>query len=308
MSGIIMDMRLPLSFRAAACSAFICSAAFVGCQKATTGADATVILRDGSRVSGEVLDSSATQLTLKALDGSTRQIEMRNVRAVDYGPEGWAKTYAPAAPTPAAPTPAAPASAPVHHDGMPTPPRFHPPESHITTKTFLLPAGTKVEIRADEGIDSKIAVDGQTFAAEIYRDVMDPQGDIVLPRGANSQLVIRSASKGGKIKGASDLVVDLASVSVGGRRYAVVSSDFEQRGRQGVGMNKRTAEYAGAGSAIGAVIGAIAGHGKGAAIGAGAGAGAGALAEILTKGSIKIPPEALITFQLQQPLKIEAAK
>ena len=193
---MIMDMRSSSSFRATACSALICCAGFVGCQKkeaATTGPDATVVLRDGSRVSGEVLDSSGAQVTLKALDGSTRQIEMRNVRTVDYGPEGWAKTSAPAASTPAP----APASAPVHHDGMPTPPRFHPPESRITTKTFLLPAGTTVEIRTDEVIDSKIAVEGQTYAAEIYRDVRDPQGDIVLPQGANSQLVIRSATKGG---------------------------------------------------------------------------------------------------------------
>ena len=60
-----------------------------------------------------------------------------------------------------------------------------------------------------------------------------------------------------------------------------------QKGKAGVGGNKRTAEYVGGGTALGAVIGAIAGHGKGAAIGAASGAAAGAGAQIFTRGSVK---------------------
>ena len=295
-------MRLPLLF-VFVCSSFVFS---VGCEKKdatpVTGPEATIVLRDGTRVSGEVLSTSAAQVTLKAIDGTTRLIEMANVRAVDYGPP-----VAPGGNRAAAPVAARPTR--VHDDGMPTPPRYHPDESHISSPTLLLPAGTRVEIRTDENIDSRTATDGQTYAAEIYRDVTDQTGEVVLPQGANAQLVIRSTTRGGRVAGASDLVVDLASVSVGGRRYALVASDLDRRGNQGVGANKRTAEYVGGVSALGAIIGAIAGQGKGAAIGAGAGAGVGAIAEVATKGaSVRIPAETLLTFQLEQPVRVAPSR
>jgi hypothetical protein len=116
--------------------------------------------------------------------------------------------------------------------------------------------------------------------------------------------VIKSASGGGKIRGASDLVVDLRSVAVDGQQYALNTTDLEEKGKQGIGANKRTGEFVGGGAALGAVIGAIAGGGKGTAIGALSGAGAGGLAQVLTKGSIKIPAETVLTFKLDQAVKI----
>ncbi len=292
-------MRLPIAI---VCCAFVLAS---GCQKkeaAAPGPQATVIFRDGTRISGEVVQTTPAQLTLKAFDGTVRVLEMRNVRTVDYG-----DATSPAPPVATNTQQSRPAR--VHNDGPPTPPRYHPEESHISTATFTLPVGTRVEIRTDENIDSRTVAEGQTYAAEIYRDVMDPAGDVVLPQGANAQLVVRSATNGGRISGSSDLLVDLASVSVGGRRYVVVSSDVERRGRPGIGANRRTAEYVGGGSGLGAIIGAIAGHGKGAAIGAGAGAGAGVLAQVLTKGgSVSIPAETLLTFQLDRPLRIVPAR
>jgi len=43
-----------------------------------------------------------------------------------------------------------------------------------------------------------------------------PNGDVVVPRGAKAQIVIRSATKGNRFHGTSDLVLDLQSISVGG--------------------------------------------------------------------------------------------
>ena len=162
-------------------------------------------------------------------------------------------------------------------------------------------------MRNEETIDSAHAVEGQGFAAEVTRDVRDAAGDVVIPRGANAVIVILSASKGGHFHGTSDLVMDLASVSVDGRRYKLSTTDLVKRGRDGVGVNKRTGEITGGGAAIGALIGAIAGGGKGAAIGAGAGAGGGALTQILTKGSVKVPVESVLTFKLDQPLRVTEA-
>jgi hypothetical protein len=179
----------------------------------------------------------------------------------------------------------------------------------VTTKTFELPAGSDISVRTNEPIDSETAAEGQTFDAQVTRDAKDANGDVVIPRRSAARVVIRSASQGGKIRGASDLVLDLQSVTIDGKQYNIDTADVTRSGKSGVGANKRTAEYTGGGAALGAIIGAIAGGGKGAAIGAGAGAGAGALTQILTKGrSIKVPVESVLTFKLDKPLKVTQAQ
>ena len=169
-----------------------------------------------------------------------------------------------------------------------------------------LPTNSRPELRFRCGaIKPWLGDPGQGFPAEITKDVLDSSGAVAIPHGSPAQLVIVSASKGGRIRGASDLSVTLASVTVGGQQFQVSAGNFQQTGKSGVGMNKRTAEFAGGGA--GAIIGAIAGHGKGAAIGAAAGGGAGALTQVLTKGSaIQVPAETVLTFKLSQPLQIVA--
>jgi len=263
-------------------------------KPATTGPRATVFLRDGSSFSGMVVATTPQQLTVAADDKSTRTLDMKDVKAIEY---------ADATPSPEAAKQAERALDKGHdsHD--------HPEETVIKTKTNVLPASTELAIRTEETIDSKKAVEGQTFAAEVARNVLDADGDLVIPKGANAQIVIKSASKGGRFKGASDLVLDLTSISIGGRKYQIDATDIQKKGRDGVGANRRTAEFGGGGAAIGAVIGAIAGGGKGAAIGAGAGAGAGVLTQILTKGAaIRVPAETILNFRLDAPLRVVAAQ
>ena len=156
---------------------------------------ATVFLRDGTSFAGAVKTTSPTEITLVGDDNNSRTFDMKNVRSIEY-------VDTPAAPSPAAAAPgSAPAPAPpVSRAAIerPRPPRDHPEESHINTKTYVLPVGTEVAVRTDETIDSGKAVEGQTFAAEIAKDVRDAAGDVVIPRGSNAQLVILSASRGGR--------------------------------------------------------------------------------------------------------------
>jgi hypothetical protein len=259
---------------------------------------AVVNMRDGSSVAGTVLSSSATEIQISGDDKVTRTIPMTQVRSVDYG-----DVAATAPPTNAPPTGTAPPTAAETPDNSE---HVHPAETAVTTKTYLLPVGTQIPVRNEETIDSGKAAEGQLFVADVTRDIRDGAGDVVIPRGANARIIIRSASKGGKIKGASDLVMDLDSVTVDGRRYRLSTVDLAKKGHDGVGVNKRTGEFAGGGAAIGAIIGAIAGGGKGAAIGAGSGAGAGAVTQIVTKGTIKVPVESILTFQLDRPLRVTA--
>jgi len=254
---------------------------------ATAGLHATVFLRDGTSYSGTVKSTSAAAITLTGDDKATRTIEMRDVKTIDYGE-------------------VAAASPPVEPARVA---RAHPVASNISTRTHQLRAGTEISVRTDETIDSKKAVQGQTFAAEVSKDVRDAAGDIVIPRGSNAQIVIRSASKGGRFTGESDLVLDLESVSVDGQLYQLDTTDVEMHGRQGLGKNKRTGEFVGGGALVGTIIGAIAGHGKGAAIGAGSGAAAGVGADLITRGgAVRVPAETLLTFKLDKPLRIHAAR
>ncbi len=282
------------------CAGLLCS-----CTKQSTGGQlATVVMRDGTQTSGTLVSSSSTEIQLMGDDKQTHTIPMAQVRSIEYQDQlagsASASSISPAAATATTPDAVPPDISHADH--------YHPAAAAITTKTFVVPAGSEVSVRSEETIDSGRAVDGQTFAAELTKNVLDGAGDVVIPRGSNAQIVIRSASTGGRIRGASDLVLDLASISVEGQQYQVSTTDVVERGKAGVGANRRTGIFAGGGAAFGAVIGAIAGGGKGAAIGAASGAGAGTAAEILTKGKIKLPAETILTFRLDQPLQVTAAQ
>jgi hypothetical protein len=290
--------------------------------QAPAGPRATVTKRDGTSFGGMVVSTSSTEIKLAGDDHVTRTIAMAQVKSIDYEDPTTTAATAPAdtpadqtaqtaAPSSNAPTTPATTSRPesqtahaIVHES-----HEHPPESAITTRTYKLPVGTEVSVRTEETIDSGKAVEGQTFAAEVTQTVRDEAGATVIPRGANAQIVIASASKGGRFTKASNLSLDLKSVAIEGREYRISTVDVLQRGKAGLGANKRTAEYSGGGAALGAIIGAIAGGGKGAGIGAGVGAGAGAITQVVTKGSsIKVPAETVLTFRLDKPLHVVAAR
>jgi hypothetical protein len=278
---------------------------FASCANRDTGPaqHATVVMRDGSQLTGTVTSSSASEVTLRGDDNTTHALAMKDVKSIEYD-----DTSAPESQPPqTAQAPAQRGARRLRERGHED--HYHPEQAAITTRTYELQVGTELPVRAEETIDSGQAAEGQTYAAEVTQDVLDANSDVVIPRGANAQIVIRSSSKGGRFRGSSDLVLDLASVSVGGRRYQLSTADLVQRGKAGMGGNRRTAEYTGGGGAIGAIIGAIAGGGKGAALGAASGAGAGAITQIVTKGgSIKVPAETVLTFKLDRPLRVVAAQ
>ncbi len=271
-------------------------AACGGASTPTTGPHATVEMRDGSSVSGMVLSSSADEIKITTDDNVTRTIPMTQVRAVDYGDAPAGTAAGGAAPTMAGAAKPRPRAA-----VRPVP---RPTADDITSETRTLAAGTEISVQTDETIDGSTAADGQVFAADVTDSVKDADGKVVIPAGAKAQVIIKSLSQGGKIRGQDDLVLDLQSVSIDGRQYALSTADLEQKGRAGLGKNKRTAEFVGGGAAIGGIVGALLGGGKGAAIGAGIGAGGAPAAQAATKGSIRVEPETILTFKLDEPLKV----
>ena len=263
------------------------------------GPRATVMLRDGTKFAGMVTNSSAGSVTIAGEGNNSRTFDMKEVRSIEY------EDAATEAAVSKQPREAAPRKV---REVVPHVDHYHPDESAIRTRSNELRVGTEIQVRTEETIDAKKAAEGQAFAAEVSKDVLDAAGDVVIPRGSNAKIVIRSKTKGGKILGSSDLYLDLDSVAVDGRQYKLDTADLDRRGADGLGKNKRTVEYVGGGAAVGSVIGAIFGQGKGAAIGAASGAAAGATTEVVTRGSIRVPVETLLTFQLDKALRVTASR
>lgn len=159
-------------------------------------------------------------------------------------------------------------------------------------------AGTQIDIRTNETIDVRDRANNQVYTGVVAKDVMGENRNVLIPRGANAELMVTNAGNEG-------MSVDLESITVNGHRYMVNASTYKGARHGGLGENKRTGEYVGGGALLGTIVGAIAGGGKGAAIGAAAGAGAGAGGEVLTHGkAVRVPAETILSFRIEQPLEL----
>jgi hypothetical protein len=201
-----------------------------------------------------------------------------------------------ASPQPGAPQ--SPAGQPAaEQQGQAAPaPQAPPPPSVVE-----LPAGTRLHVRLDEDLGSKISHPGDSFKATIAEDVVIG-GQTVVPRGAHAEGTVVDAKPLGHIKGGAVLELRLERVHTNWGSYPVATSSVERAEK---GKGKRTAAFAGGGGAFGAIVGGIAGGGKGALIGGLAGAGAGTAGSAFTGNhEIFLPAETLLTFHLEHAVHI----
>ena len=292
----------------------------VGCGNKTaapgTGPAATVTLKDGSTFSGNVTKSDASSITVENAAGESRTYPMTSVSTVQYGDAASPGPSSGALPPPPPAMNAGSMNAGSMNTGAPNtgspsspaPAGSRPPEQP-REEIRTIPAGTNLQIRNNEAINSQTASSGQTYSGVVAADVLDSNGRVAIPKGSDATLVVREAVGQGKIEGRSELVLDVGSVSVAGRSYRLETSDIVEKGREGVGANKRTAIFAGGGSAFGGIVGALAGGGKGAAIGAISGAAAGTATQAVTRGKgVRVPSETVLSFKLEAPVQIREAR
>jgi hypothetical protein len=243
----------------------------------------TLILRNGTTREGTLTGANPQSITFRDQRGQNKRYLVRDVQAVQFGNgpyrpnSGWGGADRP------------------RDDN-----RDNRGYDQSRMERVVLAAGTEVVVRTNERIDVRNAVEQQTFPAQIEENVRDSDGSTVIPRGSDARLVVRQVENNG------DLILDVESITVEGRRYRVSTENEElDNQREGIGGNRRTGKFVGSGAVLGAIIGAIAGGGKGAAIGAGAGAGAGALTQIVTRGrEVHVPAESVIRFRLDRPLRL----
>jgi len=236
----------------------------------------TLIMRDGTRVSGRVVSVAARTITFEDASGVSRRYDASQVDALKFTPVSQ--------------------------------PRAAVGTSGSLGRLEVLPSGTELTVRTAADIDSSTAVVDQTFSAIVERDIRGESDNVIIPAGSHAVLVVREVSSGGAT-GSPDIVLDMQSMTVSGRRYLMSTTDLSQDSGTGIGKNKRTAETVGGGAALGTIIGAIAGGAKGAAIGVLVGAAGGAGVQVLNRGKdVRVPAETLLTFTLNKPVSLQAER
>lgn len=274
-------------------------------SQTATSQPATIILKDGTTVSGSITKSDTSSVTLQSPNGVATTYPMTQVSSINYGsaPPANQPDQTPSNPAPSPSAQNTPAPAPAAVAGNAPPPVTQQYQPAPTFRT--IPAGTTLEVRNDQTIDSQTAEPGQAFSGTVVNTIVDTSGKVAIPAGARATLVVRSGTQQGKLQGRSALEVDVASVEIAGHKYRMETSNFVTQGKEGLGKNKRTAEFTGGGTALGTILGAVAGGGKGAAIGALSGAAAGVTTQGLTRGKgASIPAETVMRFRLEAPIRI----
>lgn len=169
---------------------------------------------------------------------------------------------------------------------------------------YELPSGTKIKLRMDNEINSKVSRVDDTFTAVVAEPVAVRE-TVVLPIGAVVQgrvTEVKSASSGGK---PGEMKVKFEILRLKGN----VKRDIE-----GKLVNPLTAEKSSStvkaltiigGTAIGALIGGVAKSGTGAAVGGGIGAGAGVGAVYLQKGKeVRIKADEMFEIELSKSVTL----
>src|SRR5260370_5085983 len=171
-------------------------------------------MRDGTTLTGKVTATSPAEITLAGDDNATHTVPMTQVKSIEYDEAPVAQSSATQTSDANSGTRATPTrrSAASRADDAAHEHHYHPTQAEIHTKTYVLPLGTRVHVRTEETIDSATAAEGESYAAEIADDVFDANGDVVVPRGANAQVVIRSATKGNRFHVTSEHEMELLSI------------------------------------------------------------------------------------------------
>jgi BON domain-containing protein len=200
------------------------------------------------------------------------------------------------APDAVAQTPPAPAdNAAVQPPQPPGPP---------APKKLIIDPGTQVTVRLIDPIDSEKNQAGDTFHATLNA-ALTSDGEEAVPAGVELTGHLVDVKSAGKFSGQSVVVLQLDSLSSGGKTYSLQTDQYRKEGKS---RGKNTAEKVGGGAVLGGIIGAIAGGGKGAAIGTAAGAGVGGGAQAASKSQqIKLPSETVLNFTLQEPVEVVQA-
>src|SRR5580700_3262047 len=102
-------------------------------------------------------------------------------------------------------------------------------------KTVTVPAGTRILIRTADSIDSSKQKAGYRFTASLETN-LQADNVVVARRGTPVYGVLATASSAGKMKGSSELGLELTDIVINGTSYPLMTSTYEIEGK-GEGSN-----------------------------------------------------------------------
>ncbi len=166
-----------------------------------------------------------------------------------------------------------------------------------------VPESTDLHVTLNNAVASNVSRPGDHFEATLSQPVV-VNGNTVIPEGAQATGLVVDARQSGRLRGRARLQLALETVNVNGSSYQIhTASDVRVGGKH----KHRDLVLIGGGAGGGMLIGAIAAGGKGALIGGPIGAGVGTAAVLITgKKDIRLPAETPLTFELAQPVAINA--
>ena len=175
------------------------------------------------------------------------------------------------------------------------------PQRPAALPDLEVPPGTRLQVRLVKGLGSARSSAGERFSVTLDQPVV--LGDrVVLPQGTELHGHVTSAVASGRLKTPARLSLTLDTLEWQGRVYPISTTGISRAMKS---HKKRNLALIGGGSGFGALVGGLASGGVGALVGAGAGAGAGTAGAYATgKKNIYLPPETVLTFRLQAPVRV----
>jgi hypothetical protein len=185
-------------------------------------------------------------------------------------------------------------------------PQKAPAPAQPPPNTLTIPAGTVLVIRTNDYLSTDKNQVGDQFTAVLDQPLV-VNGWVVARRGQVLIGKVKDVRKAGRVKGTSELGVELTDITiVDGRQLPILTELWKGSGGTSHGQDATTIATT---TGVGALIGAAADWGRGAAIGAGAGAAAGIGAVLLTRGRPTVLyPEEQLSFRLVDPVKIDTTQ
>lgn len=166
---------------------------------------------------------------------------------------------------------------------------------------LVIPAGTSITIRLQQGLSSASSVAGERFDAVLDQPLV-AQDQTVVPVGTEVLGHVVLARRSGRLRHPGELALTLDTIVINQQKVPIVTSDIVARGAS---HKRRDWGWIGGGTGGGALIGALAGGGKGALIGGGIGAAAGTTTAFLTgKKDVGFGVERRLRFRLHRDLTL----
>ena len=183
----------------------------------------------------------------------------------------------------------------------PAPANSSPNYGRGPLNAISIPAGTVLDVRLEQTLDTKRNRPGDRFTASVRRPII-LDGRTIIPKGTIFTGHLTESKASGRFKGRAVLGLSLDSFELNGRRHEIRATHL---GRETGGHKKRNWGWIAGGAGAGTAVGALAGGPAGAVIGAGAGAGAGTAGAAFTgKKNIILPVETPLAFSLRVPVTL----